>query len=1005
MGRTTRRRKGAEGGEDGPPKDGMDQDEGALAAVNDESEKLPADAADLEEGNKGGTSMEEGAMEEQGKRDTTNEAAADADGNGRDDSEIAGEVKEEQDAEADQKQQPRKTSKRQIQLIDAVPPPPPAKKQQQAPEEPEEDTTELQRAADEARRMRGSGDRYNAARWHTLADVAVSNLQQWQGRCARGEAAATESSTNGETFSLSVIEELLLVFPTAARYWGSLVEANLQLLENAVRLADSNKAGAAGDEGPARDGVSGVADASERIKDIFSRCLLSCADVELWCLYIKYIRDTSDSNTTGGIASIREAYEYTLLNIGQDAEAGPIWLAYLTFLKLASPELLFPEKGSGDGSGPTVLQTAAQTAAMREVFKRALLVPSETTTERLWRDYELFENGINKALATERIAEMSPRHLAAKLAFAKRQEVRGSLKSVVHKLAVPPAFGGTWLRDALRMWADVLSFEIANVQRAEADIVIARVRLVYEQGLRSLYLVPAWWLSYGRWLEEQGLDGTAAGVWERATSALPDCLALHFAWADCEEARGNLQAAADIYGKLVTRCNDNMQLDKEDEAGGAQKDALPTGSDGDADADGVGALALVYMTWMRFARRSQGLQAMRNVFKQAHKATERPCPWQVYVTSALLEWDVNKDEKICHNIFELGLKTRLDCANLILAYANFLEQRGDDRNARALFERAIANNTANRVVLQQLWDAFIRFEVPRNTIVVIRRLQKRRDDALGVSTALATTTAAATAAAQKEANDQGPLSSCFDCVMDCERVTVERYSLDMVPDPIPRAYLANCEPVGASFIGSAGAPAAADGLRESAAAVLENGERAGMDAEPGASRQLGTPPRASVPAQTPWPNGDPLARSVRDGLHMLKKLPTNQPPLPLPNLLHSTLMQLKSTSKKAPHAPTPPSSLVMAILLASDTSLKAACSSDSASMIDARAGTPGSRMGAPAGRMGAPGGGNVKRPRRQQPRAKGFDSGPTGGGGTAQNKPPVHANVFLQRQQQRIQPQ
>ena len=46
-----------------------------------------------------------------------------------------------------------------------------------------------------------------------------------------------------------------------------------------------------------------------------------------------------------------------------------------------------------------------------------------------------------------------------------------------------------------------------------------------------------------------------------------------------------------------------------------------------------------------------------------------------------------------------------------------------------------------------------------------------------------------------------------------------------------------------------------------------------------------------------------------------------------------------------------------------------------------------------------------RRPRRQQPRAKGFDSGATGGGGTAQNKPPVNANVFLQRQQQRIQPQ
>ena len=905
--------------------------------------------------------------------------------------------------------------------------------------------------------------------WRRLADNAVRRL-----------ASASKDSTSGSAEApRRELEQLLQVFPTAREYWVKTVEAELSGL---VAASTSD-----GDNGT--DDTRG--ECVERMKSVFSRSLLTCADVELWCLYIKFIRDTSDATSVEGVASIREAYEYTTSHIGQDVDAGPIWFAYVAFLKTTSPMLLFPEKASDDGTGPNALQGAAQTAAMRAVFKQALAVPSETTTETMWRDYELFENGASKALAKKHLNEMTPIHVAAKMALTKRRETRACLLLTVPQsdtishahghhqpniaikdmLAIPPemsAAAAAELDAAMRSWADVLSFEMSNVQRIDTDLVVRRVKLVFEQGLRTFHLVATWWLSYGKWLEEQNLDDDAVEVWTRATSALPACLALHFARAECEEARGNIDAAAQVYESLiraieadateadtavaaVNAASDSRRKkgdEKQEEMSGEEKD------DGDDDDDAVATpvrafatdddAALVYLTWFRFAGRAQSVDDARAVVKRAKKSPI-PCPWQVYAGAALMEWgwrgleNETDTEKLCCRYFDLGLKHCPGVISLILSYAAFLEQRGDDRNVRALFEREIANKGMKGSNLKTLWDAYIRFEMARSSMTVIRALDTRRKESLEIEKAQgmsaadaagAAAAAAASAAAVAAASGSSPanvadtvaaieppcIASCYDFLADCEMRAEDKFEtlglLPMRPDAfvLHRGLHGN----GDSVTGVDGDTA---GTYDD-----DSDDEPGMDAGTGDAITRGT---KSSPAKdmsleelTPWPNGSPIAKDVRDGFVVLKSLPKSGVPMPLPALLHKLSLKLKTSAPSSdPTVALPPASLVMAILLASDTSLATASTlNEDDMMAHIEALTNGttaqkrSMSGAPSApppRKRGRRGGTTKN--TSPTAAPASTANPVGGGSAAQagvRRPaaPVPVNdVFRMRQQQRRQ--
>ncbi|PON67939.1 HAT (Half-A-TPR) repeat [Parasponia andersonii] len=86
--------------------------------------------------------------------------------------------------------------------------------------------------------------------------------------------------------AIPIYEQLLTLFPTAAKYWKQYVEAHM-----AVNNDDATK-------------------------QIFSRCLLNCFQVPLWRCYIRFIRKANDKKGLDGQDETKKAFDFMLSYVG-----------------------------------------------------------------------------------------------------------------------------------------------------------------------------------------------------------------------------------------------------------------------------------------------------------------------------------------------------------------------------------------------------------------------------------------------------------------------------------------------------------------------------------------------------------------------------------------------------------------------------------------------------------------------------------------------------------------
>lgn len=125
-----------------------------------------------------------------------------------------------------------------------------------------------------------------------------------------------------------------------------------------------------------------------RVEALFSRALMASLHLVIWNYYLDYIRRTHPLSTGGSSARtvIAQAYEFVLQHVGIDLESGPVWADYVIFLKSAPATSSWEEQQRND--------------QLRKVYQRAVVTPLNNV-EFLWREYNAFENGINKQTVCE----------------------------------------------------------------------------------------------------------------------------------------------------------------------------------------------------------------------------------------------------------------------------------------------------------------------------------------------------------------------------------------------------------------------------------------------------------------------------------------------------------------------------------------------------------------------------------------------------------------------------
>lgn len=122
-------------------------------------------------------------------------------------------------------------------------------------------------------------------------------------------------------------------------------------------------------------------------EQIFGKSLLSVPNVNLWSVYLNYIRRRNDltNDVTGSArATVSQAYDFVLANIGMDRDSGKIWQEYIQFIHSAPGQI-----------GGSSWQDQQKMDQMRRAYQRAVCVPM-SNVNTLWKEYDQFEMNLNK---------------------------------------------------------------------------------------------------------------------------------------------------------------------------------------------------------------------------------------------------------------------------------------------------------------------------------------------------------------------------------------------------------------------------------------------------------------------------------------------------------------------------------------------------------------------------------------------------------------------------------
>ncbi|KAG2594864.1 cleavage stimulation factor subunit 77-like [Panicum virgatum] len=414
----------------------------------------------------------------------------------------------------------------------------------------------------------------------------------------------------------------------------------------------------------------------EATKQIFSRCLLNCLHISLWRCYINFIRRINDKRGSEGLDETKKAFDFMLNYVGNDAASGPVWMEYITFLK--SMPAVTPQEESH------------RMTTVRKVYQKAILVPTNRV-EQLWKEYENFENSVSRTLAKGLLSEYQPKFNSAKAVYRERKKYIDDIDWNV--LAIPPT--GSYKEEQQSMaWKRLLTFEKGNPQRIDVTTANRRVTFTYEQCLMYLYHHPDIWYDYAMWHAKNGSMDSAAKIFQRALKAIPDSEVLKYAFAEMEESRGAIQTAKTIYESLL--------------------------------GENASITSLAHIQFIRFLRRTEGIEAARKYFLDARKSPS--CTYHVYVAYATMAFCLDKDAKVAQSVFEAGLKRFMQEPGYILEYADFLCRLNDDRNVRALFERALSLLPPEKST--EVWKRFVQFEHTYGDLSSMLKVEQRRKEAL-----------------------------------------------------------------------------------------------------------------------------------------------------------------------------------------------------------------------------------------------------------------------------------
>ncbi|KAH7927101.1 Suf-domain-containing protein [Leucogyrophana mollusca] len=489
-------------------------------------------------------------------------------------------------------------------------------------------------------------------------------------------------------------------------------------------------------------------------EDLFKKYLKASPSVDLWKLYLSYVRRFNTTPNT--CDAVIKAYEFALNHIGQDKDSGDVWNDYIQFVKGVKTT--------------TPWEESQKTDTLRKVYHRAVQIPLENV-EKLWYELEAFEINLNKIAATKILSGLSASYVRARTVLRQLQHhqrplfpppAQSSSARPLHYLPPTPTFNPAE-RALVGAWKTYFKWEESNplgFEDKDRSTLISRIQGVYRKAVICMrYYSEIWYMAFV-WTNSVGKEEDAISILKAGMKANPTSFLLHFAYAEQTEARGDLNDVIMTFDKLL----DRLRIDLE----ALEARVNPANSSFSSDGSGHTVPAntppptttglseartplnkpflvtqsadqkpteaeelaerrieygLVWIMYIRFVQRAQGIKAFRQKFAKARR--DHWTPWEVYESAALMEYHCTKEDGVgvAARIFQKGLESFGDEIRFVLRYLEFLIHVNDDINARALFERVVITFPSERA--RPLWARWAQYEYQYGDLAAAQKLEKR----------------------------------------------------------------------------------------------------------------------------------------------------------------------------------------------------------------------------------------------------------------------------------------
>ncbi|KAK1845208.1 cfia complex component [Colletotrichum chrysophilum] len=546
-----------------------------------------------------------------------------------------------------------------------------------------------------------------------------------------------------------VYDRFVQVFPQAAEIWAQWAQLEL----------DSNR--------------------FQTAEELFNRSLVNAPNVQLWTVYLNYIRRRYDlNNDPNGEARriLSMSYEFVVSSVGIDRDAGQLWKDYIQFIK-SGP-------GQVGGSGWQDQQKMDQ---LRKAYHRAITVPTSALTD-LWKDYDQFEMSLNKTTGRQFIQKRSPAYMTAKASNSQLDRLIPRLqRSTLPRLPPAPGFDGDQeFMEQVDLWKKWIQWEKEDplvLQEEEPEAYTARVLYCYKQALMALRFWPEMWVDAAEWCfannvvkegKELGLSFLTDGITANPESVLlalrhGDRVEMTYPAGDDDASKAaRAKAIREPYSQVLDNLyamskklkeREEQAIRRIEEAAAFDpniKDSIERNDD-DVDGEAPSAelakeervkavkqgfsvqtdmlkrtISFVWIALCRAARRTQGKgsasQGLRQVFIEARSRGQLTS--DVYIAVAKMEALIYNDPA-GGKIFDRGAKLFPEDASFMLEYIKFLHSKGDTTNARVVFETCVNRLTQKEEKRDQakaLYSYFHKYESQFGELSSIAELEKRMSE-------------------------------------------------------------------------------------------------------------------------------------------------------------------------------------------------------------------------------------------------------------------------------------